>query len=108
MRIEISGIDAFEGTPVIDINPYIPCMDRAEEVSLPPWLSHWPLWISEGERNTADPHSMRSAEIHNLEYYTSKEGTRPSGKSESPVPTILRSILMKQDDRTSRRAKQKS
>ena len=37
--IRIDHIDAFDGSPVIDIKPYIPAIDRAQEnVTLPAWL----------------------------------------------------------------------
>jgi tRNA-Thr(GGU) m(6)t(6)A37 methyltransferase TsaA len=38
-RIFIDGIDAFDGTPVIDIKPYIPVEDLAPGgVSVPDWV----------------------------------------------------------------------
>ena len=40
-HIYIDHIDAFDGTPVIDIKPYLPNGDRIdEEIHLPPWFSH--------------------------------------------------------------------
>lgn len=38
----IPYIDAFPGTPVIDIKPYIPSLDRVEAPSTPDWCSEWP------------------------------------------------------------------
>ena len=35
--IEIEKIDAFEGTPVLDIKPYAPGQDSATEVRVPDW-----------------------------------------------------------------------
>ncbi len=40
--IEIAYIDANDGTPLIDIKPYTPSMDRVENPSVPKWCSHWP------------------------------------------------------------------
>ncbi|MHC1580284.1 MAG: tRNA (N6-threonylcarbamoyladenosine(37)-N6)-methyltransferase TrmO [Methanopyraceae archaeon] len=38
-RVEVEGIDAREGSPVIDLKPYIPDCDGPEgEVRLPGWL----------------------------------------------------------------------
>lgn len=35
-------IDAFPGTSVLDIKPYLPSTDIAKNVSVPAWCSHWP------------------------------------------------------------------
>ena len=35
--IEVDKIDAFEGTPVIDLKPYAPGQDSASEVKVPKW-----------------------------------------------------------------------
>lgn len=38
-QIRVADIDAFDGTPVIDLKPYIPASDRADDVRLPAWLT---------------------------------------------------------------------
>ncbi|MFZ5644906.1 MAG: SAM-dependent methyltransferase [Bacillota bacterium] len=40
--IQIAYIDANDGTPVIDIKPYTPSLDRVEAPGVPEWCSHWP------------------------------------------------------------------
>ncbi len=35
-------IDAFDGTQVIDLKPYVPSVDRIENPCVPDWCSHWP------------------------------------------------------------------
>ena len=35
-------IDAFDGTKVIDLKPYVPSIDRIENPRVPDWCSHWP------------------------------------------------------------------
>ena len=40
--IGIAYIDAFHGTPVLDIKPYTPSLDRVENPAAPKWCSHWP------------------------------------------------------------------
>jgi len=46
--MEVSGIDAFDGTPIIDLKPYTPSFDRVKEVKIPSWLSFlWPQWKGE-------------------------------------------------------------
>lgn len=41
-------IDAVDGTPVLDIKPYIPVCDRARKIRVPHWYASWPEWIEEG------------------------------------------------------------
>lgn len=38
----VSWIDAENGSPVIDIKPYIPSLDRVENPITPEYLSNWP------------------------------------------------------------------
>ncbi len=40
--IELTYLDAFEGTPVLDIKPYTPSLDRIEKPVIPEWCRHWP------------------------------------------------------------------
>ncbi|MDL2237645.1 SAM-dependent methyltransferase, partial [Christensenellaceae bacterium OttesenSCG-928-K19] len=35
-------IDARNGTPVLDIKPYTPSIDRVEQPVVPGWCAHWP------------------------------------------------------------------
>ena len=35
----VQGLDAFDGTPVIDIKPYIPRCDFVAEAKVPPWIT---------------------------------------------------------------------
>lgn len=42
--IEVPFIDAEDGTPIIDIKPYHPSLDRIREVGVPQWCRHWPQW----------------------------------------------------------------
>ena len=35
-------IDAFPGSPVLDLKPYTPSIDRIESPVVPKWCSHWP------------------------------------------------------------------
>jgi len=36
--VELQKIDAFDGTPVLDMKPYIPGYDTAEDASVPEWM----------------------------------------------------------------------
>jgi tRNA-Thr(GGU) m(6)t(6)A37 methyltransferase TsaA len=38
----VSWIDANNGSPVIDIKPYIPSLDRVEKPMTPTYLANWP------------------------------------------------------------------
>ncbi|MDO4273627.1 MAG: SAM-dependent methyltransferase [Eubacteriales bacterium] len=40
--IRIAYIDANDNTPVLDIKPYTPSLDRVEAPAVPDWCSHWP------------------------------------------------------------------
>lgn len=40
--IGLAYIDALDGTPVLDIKPYTPSLDRVENPIVPDWCSHWP------------------------------------------------------------------
>jgi tRNA-Thr(GGU) m(6)t(6)A37 methyltransferase TsaA len=36
--LRVQGLDALDGTPVIDIKPYIPGIDAVENARVPPWM----------------------------------------------------------------------
>jgi len=36
--VRVAGIDAFDGTPILDLKPYIPAIDAPKDVRLPDWL----------------------------------------------------------------------
>jgi tRNA-Thr(GGU) m(6)t(6)A37 methyltransferase TsaA len=36
----VEGLDAFEGSPVIDVKPYLPRADFVSDVKVPEWTSH--------------------------------------------------------------------
>lgn len=40
--IHLTWIDADHGTPVLDIKPYLPSVDRVESPATPVWCAHWP------------------------------------------------------------------
>lgn len=43
--VEIVNIDAFDGTPVLDLKAYIPLCDRVQEVRVAEWATDWPRWL---------------------------------------------------------------
>ena len=38
-------IDAFDGTPILDLKPYIPVSDRIRDYKVADWLTDWPEWM---------------------------------------------------------------
>ena len=48
-EVIIPWIDAFDGTPIIDLKPYIPICDRIREATAAPWMADWPMWMEEAE-----------------------------------------------------------
>lgn len=40
--IGLTWLEAFDGSPVLDIKPYTPSLDRVENPLVPNWCRHWP------------------------------------------------------------------
>ena len=38
--LKVEGLDAIDGTPVIDIKPYLPRYDAATKAKVPPWITN--------------------------------------------------------------------
>lgn len=47
--IQIAYIDANDGTPVLDIKPYTPSLDRVKTPGVPDWCCHWPKCLEDSE-----------------------------------------------------------
>lgn len=45
--IELAYIDAHEHSPVIDLKPYTPSLDRVEHPRVPAWCTSWPKSLEE-------------------------------------------------------------
>lgn len=51
----IPYIDAFDKTPILDIKPYMPSIDRVENPNMPSWCRHWPdCYEKSGDFNWED------------------------------------------------------
>jgi tRNA-Thr(GGU) m(6)t(6)A37 methyltransferase TsaA len=37
--LTVRGLDAIDGTPVLDIKPYFPVFDRVDEANVPEWVN---------------------------------------------------------------------
>jgi tRNA-Thr(GGU) m(6)t(6)A37 methyltransferase TsaA len=45
--VTLPWIDAHDGSPVIDLKPYIPVSDRIRDVRVADWMQEWPQWMEE-------------------------------------------------------------
>lgn len=45
--IRLAYIDANDQTPVLDLKPYTPSLDRVRSPSVPEWCGHWPKSLEE-------------------------------------------------------------
>lgn len=45
--VGLTYIDAKGGSPVIDLKPYMPSIDRVKQPVVPDWCSHWPQSVEE-------------------------------------------------------------
>lgn len=46
-HIHIAYIDANDGSPLLDLKPYTPSLDRVEAPQVPGWCGHWPKSLEE-------------------------------------------------------------
>jgi tRNA-Thr(GGU) m(6)t(6)A37 methyltransferase TsaA len=44
-KVQIADIDAYDGTPVVDLKAYFPVCDRVKDATIPKWLTGWPEWM---------------------------------------------------------------
>ena len=45
--IELAYVDALDGSPVLDLKPYTPSLDRVERPGVPSWCEDWPKSLEE-------------------------------------------------------------
>lgn len=45
--VRIAYIDADDGSPVIDLKPYVPATDRVRDAKYPEWAASWPQWYED-------------------------------------------------------------
>ncbi len=38
-RLEVIGLDAWDGSPVVDLKPYVPQIDAVPQAAIPPWAA---------------------------------------------------------------------
>lgn len=56
--VELAWIDAFDGTPVLDIKPYLPMADRVMSAAYPAWLDGFPDSMEAAAEFFADPDNL--------------------------------------------------
>lgn len=62
--IEIEGMDAMDGSPVLTVVPYVAERERVETFRVPPWAAHWPEWYSEsGSRGKGPVNERRESHV---------------------------------------------
>jgi tRNA-Thr(GGU) m(6)t(6)A37 methyltransferase TsaA len=52
--VDVGNMDAYDGTPIVDLKAYIPVCDRARAIKVPEWIAHWPEWMPEGGMGLAE------------------------------------------------------
>ncbi len=45
--VTLPWIDAFDGTPLLDLKPYIPISERIRDVRVASWFADWPEWMED-------------------------------------------------------------
>ena len=56
--IDLAYIDAFDGTPVLDIKPYLPMSDRVLSAEYPDWLEGFPASMEDAAEFFSDPENI--------------------------------------------------
>lgn len=56
--VDLAWIDAFDGTPVLDIKPYLPMADRVMTAEYPEWLDGFPDSMEAAAEFFSDPDNL--------------------------------------------------
>jgi len=77
--VEVEKIDAFDGTAVIDIKPFIPGYDTAEDAKMPEWLERA---RKKRQAKTDKPTTGEHAGLHNVMRVSDRivSGSEPHGE----------------------------
>ncbi len=60
--VSLPWIDAYDGTPVLDLKPYISVTDRIRDFHLASWLEGWPEWMEDAGEFFAENETNFGAE----------------------------------------------
>jgi tRNA-Thr(GGU) m(6)t(6)A37 methyltransferase TsaA len=56
--VDLAYIDAYDGTPILDIKPYLPMSDRVQSAEYPDWLEGFPGSMEEAAEFFSDPENQ--------------------------------------------------
>jgi tRNA (Thr-GGU) A37 N-methylase len=56
--VDLAFIDAFDGTPILDIKPYLPMSDRVRDADYPEWLEGLPDCMEDAAKFFSDPDNI--------------------------------------------------
>ena len=45
--VVLPWIDALDGSPLLDLKPFIPSSDRVRDFHVAPWMAEWPEWMED-------------------------------------------------------------
>ncbi|MEA3511360.1 MAG: SAM-dependent methyltransferase [Actinomycetota bacterium] len=45
--VRAAYVDAADGTPILDLKPYLPAVDRIRQTRCPDWCADWPEWYED-------------------------------------------------------------
>ena len=45
--VVLPWIDALDGSPILDLKPYIPISDRIRDYKVADWMADWPEWMED-------------------------------------------------------------
>jgi tRNA-Thr(GGU) m(6)t(6)A37 methyltransferase TsaA len=57
--IDLAYIDAYDGTPLLDIKPYLPMSDRVMSAEYPEWLKGFPESMEDAAEFFSDPENVK-------------------------------------------------
>jgi tRNA (adenine37-N6)-methyltransferase len=58
-QVDLAYIDAFKGTPLLDIKPYLPMSDRVMSAEYPDWMKEFPESMEEAADFFSDPENLK-------------------------------------------------
>lgn len=97
--VHVSGADLLDGTPVIDVKPYVPSYDAIPHARIPDWLAHAPVTAPQTVHWSPAALAGLDAAAPNLRYCTGVDDAKAT------LVDALRSELRSPYRRTSATAK---
>ncbi len=79
-RIQVSHLDCFDHTPLVEVKPYCKEEDYIELVNVPSWLIHWPSFLEEEAESMEEIRLMPSS-LDLLKQWITKEEEKSVNKT---------------------------